>query len=541
MKIKYQHGKFIFPEEISRLAVNISCRQVDDESTQHPPTGRGASVTCSEIQVSYPDLKNVEFYRHGWNSWSPTSWWSVHKPPYRVWNNPPRSLTAEDAYSDDPEVHQSYLLTAIKLDSGKDFIMLIGALGGESGYFEIGEHLLTARKLPDKTGYSAHNAPANCNKDSDVSWWIGIGKELSVFSAYATALRKSLGSKAKRPNRYPGGIWSSWYSWFEEISEETIETEIIPATRSGYQVLEIDDGWEKGIGDWQPNAKFPSGLETLANKIRSHDLTPGIWVSPFIASGNSAIVHEHPEYFIHDFSGNLEPAGYNWGDYYYGLDCTHPGAKSWLKKILTTIYGWGFRYFKLDFLNAAAIVGRRYQTVSRECAYREGLKTIRETLPNAYLMASGALIGPSLGLVDGMRVGPDTAPYWDNTERKRDPSGPAVRNAALNSLSRYWLKPLVALDPDVAFTRSRGSLLSPEANEITQNLARVCGIFSCSDPYTWLINSEKNQVKELCTEFKIPPSVNQISRFSFRSGTKEVDFTPWLYPSGRVSDRILAK
>lgn len=541
MKIKYQHGKFIFPEEISKLAVNISCRQVDDESNQQPPTGRGASVTCSEIQVSYPDLKNGEFYRHGWNSWSPTSWWSVDKPPYRVWNNPPRSLTAEDAYSDDPEVHQSYLLTAIKLDSGKDFIMLIGALGGESGYFEIGEHLLTARKLPDKTGYSAHNAPANCNKDSDVSWWIGIGKELSVFSAYATALRKSLGSKAKRPNRYPGGIWSSWYSWFEEISEETIETEIIPATRSGYQVLEIDDGWEKGIGDWQPNAKFPSGLETLANKIRSHDLTPGIWVSPFIASGNSAIVHEHPEYFIHDFSGNLEPAGYNWGDYYYGLDCTHPGAKSWLKKILTTIYGWGFRYFKLDFLNAAAIVGRRYQTVSRECAYREGLKTIRETLPNAYLMASGALIGPSLGLVDGMRVGPDTAPYWDNTERKRDPSGPAVRNAALNSLSRYWLKPLVALDPDVAFTRSRGSLLSPEANELTQNLARVCGIFSCSDPYTWLINSEKNQVKELCTEFKIPPSVNQISRFSFRSGTKEVDFTPWLYPSGRVSDRILAK
>lgn len=541
MKIKYQHGKFIFPEQISSSAANISCGQVGDATSQQPPTGSGVSVTCAEIQVSYPDLKNVEFYRHGWNSWSPTSWWSVHKPPYRVWNNPPRSLTAEDAYSDDPEVHQSYLLTAIKLDSGKDFIMLIGALGGESGYFEIGEHLLTARKLPDKTGYSAHNAPANCNKDSDVSWWIGIGKELSVFSAYATALRKSLGSKAKRPNRYPGGIWSSWYSWFEEISEETIETEIIPATRSGYQVLEIDDGWEKGIGDWQPNAKFPSGLETLANKIRSHDLTPGIWVSPFIASGNSAIVHEHPEYFIHDFSGNLEPAGYNWGDYYYGLDCTHPGAKSWLKKILTTIYGWGFRYFKLDFLNAAAIVGRRYQTVSRECAYREGLKTIRETLPNAYLMASGALIGPSLGLVDGMRVGPDTAPYWDNTERKRDPSGPAVRNAALNSLSRYWLKPLVALDPDVAFTRSRGSLLSPEANELTQNLARVCGIFSCSDPYTWLINSEKNQVKELCTEFKIPPSVNQISRFSFRSGTKEVDFTPWLYPSGRVSDRILAK
>ena len=272
MKIKYQHGKFIFPEQISCSAANISCRQVDGTTNQQDLSGSGVSVTCSEIQVSYPDLENVGFYRHGWNSWSPTSWWSVNKPPYRVWNNPPRSLTAEDAYSDDPEVHQSYLLTAIKLEPGKDFIMLIGALGGESGYFEIGEHLLTARKLPDKIGYSAHTAPSNCDNVSCVSWWVGIGKELSVFRAYANALRKSLGSKAKKLNRYPGTIWSSWYSWFEEISEETIETEIIPAARSGYQVLEIDDGWEKGIGDWQPNTKFPSGLETLANKIRNNDL-----------------------------------------------------------------------------------------------------------------------------------------------------------------------------------------------------------------------------------------------------------------------------
>ena len=121
MKIKYQHGKFIFPEQISSSAANISCGQVGDTTNQQPPTGSG--VTCAEIQVSYPDLKNVEFYRHGWNSWSPTSWWSVTKPPYRVWNNPPRSLTAEDAYSDDPKVHQSYLLTAIKVDPEKDLIL----------------------------------------------------------------------------------------------------------------------------------------------------------------------------------------------------------------------------------------------------------------------------------------------------------------------------------------------------------------------------------------------------------------------------------
>ena len=541
MKITYQQGKLIFPaESFGCTTVSISGEATDSSLTMEH-TGQATEFSCSEIEITYPAHKNAEFYRHGWNSWSPTSWWSLNKPPYRVWDNPPRSLTAEDGYSDNSEIHQSYLLTAIKLDPKKDLILLVGALGGESGYFEIGNSLLTGRKLPDKTDDSALATPSNCHEDSGITWWVGVGKEIDVFSAYSTALGKSLNDKATNLSKYPGPIWSSWYSWFEEINEEIIESEIRPAASSGYQVLEIDDGWQTRIGDWQPNQKFPSGLASLASKITAHGMKAGIWVSPFIAADNSAIVREHPEYFIHDFSGKLQPAGYNWGNYYYGLDCTHPGAQSWLRTILKTISNWGFTYFKLDFLNAAAVVGKRSQTVSREHAYREGLKIIRETLPDAYLMGSGAVIGPSLGLVDGMRVSPDTAPYWDNTERKRDPSGPAVRNAALNSLSRYWLKDLVALDPDVSFTRSRGSLLSPEANEVTQDLARVCSVFSCSDPYTWLTQSETEKIRDLCKEFKTPPTAEQISRFHFRVENQDIDFTPWLYPSERISDRILAK
>lgn len=541
MKITYQQGKFIFPAENSGNSKTTIWGNATDDSPQTGQKIQVAEFSCPEIEVIYPAHEDAEFYRHGWNSWSPTSWWSVNKPPYRVWNNPPRSLTAEDAYSDDPEIHQSYLLTAIKLDPEKDLIMLIGALGGESGYFEIGNTILTGRKLPDKTDKSTFALPSRCHNHSNITWWMGVGKEIDVFSAYSTALGKSLNSNTADLSKYPGPIWSSWYSWFEEIDEKIIESEIKPAAASGYQVLEIDDGWQSRVGDWQPNQKFPSGLDSLAAKIINQNMKAGIWVSPFVAADNSTIVREHPEYFIHDFSGKLQPAGYNWGNYYYGLDCTHPGAKTWLKDILKTIFNWGFTYFKLDFLNAAAVVGKRYQAVSREQAYREGLKIIRETLPDAYLMGSGALIGPSLGLVDGMRISPDTAPYWDNTERKRDPSGPAVRNATLNSLSRYWLKDLVTLDPDVSFNRSRGSLLSPEANEVTQNLARVCSIFSCSDPYTWLTQSEAEKIRELCKEFKTPPAAEQISRFHFRVETQDIDFTPWLYPSERISDRILAK
>lgn len=46
-------------------------------------------------------------------------------------------------------------------------------------------------------------------------------------------------------------------------------------------------------------------------------------------------------------------------------------------------------------------------------AYREGLRIIREASGDAYIVGCGAPILPSVGLVDAMRVSPDTAPEWE--------------------------------------------------------------------------------------------------------------------------------
>lgn len=75
-------------------------------------------------------------------------------------------------------------------------------------------------------------------------------------------------------------MWSSWYSWFEEVSASAIDTEIGPAQRSGYAVLQIDDGWERGIGDWQANDDFPEGMGAIAERIRAAGMTPGLWIAP---------------------------------------------------------------------------------------------------------------------------------------------------------------------------------------------------------------------------------------------------------------------
>jgi len=65
---------------------------------------------------------------------------------------------------------------------------------------------------------------------------------------------------------------------------------------------------------------------------------------------------------------------------------------------------------------------------------------------------------PSLGLCDGLRVGPDVAGYW-NSRRDDDllknSAIPGTRNAIRTTLQRLWLKPLVQTDPDVAYFRTQ--------------------------------------------------------------------------------------
>lgn len=489
------------------------------------------TLTASHLEIVFtPRLpESTQYYRHGYTSWSATNWWFLDRQPWRVWNNPARTLTAEDASTDCADKHQSYLVTAISLDTEQ--CLLVGSLQGKSALFQVNQERILGTSLDN-------------DSSQNLQWWVGIGEEAEVFSKYAQALRNSL------PSRHdlqisPGAVWSSWYSWFEEITADKIREEIAPAARNGYKVIQIDDGWEEKIGDWQANQDFPQGMQQLATEISTAGLTPGLWIAPFIATADAPIVHDHPEYFVHREDGSLQAAGYNWGQYYYALDTSHPGAQEWLKSLIKQVQNWGYRYLKLDFLNAATIPGVRYQDIDREEAYRIGIEILREHAPNSYLLGSGAVIAPSLGYLDGIRVGPDTAPYWDNTDRKQDPTGPALRNALRNSLARVWLKDIIEPDPDVVFFRTHGSLLSPEVNQVSHDLARVCGVLSCSDPDSWLLPEQRQLVKEICEEF-IPessqtPKVTRLSRYRFQIGSRLVDFEPWINPRGRISDRLLVK
>lgn len=522
------------------------------EQSHIPLDETGYEFSAPYLQLEHDFPASTSFLRHGWNSWSASAWWQIDKKPWRVWNNLERTRTAEDAASDTANLHRSYFVTAL---SQSHECLLIGSLSSHTAVFDLVENRVLGRSLTaiDNINLKIDSLDNNQGKlevnksnasveHSLTHFFIAVGDENTCWQSYIRKLQSVHTVANAQSRKIAPPVWCSWYSYFEEITQEIIRAEIAGAKKLGYRAIQIDDGWEEQVGTWRPNHKFSDGMSALATDIKDQGIMPGLWLSPFIAMQNSEIFQTHPEIFIHDSDGVPLPVGYNWGEAYYGLDCTHPTAQIWLKDLLTTVTGWGYQYLKLDFLYAAAFAGQRYKNIPRESAYRQGIEILRSAAPDAYLLGSGAVIAPSLGVLDGIRVGPDTAPYWDVQERKCDPTAPGLRNALRSTIARAWLRHVIDIDPDVALFRTRGSLLSPDANAISWEAARLGGVFSCSDPYTWLSNDERQAVKRLTHCVPLPAEqIIQLDRYRFQIGEDIVDFEPWINPSSRMSDRILVK
>jgi len=69
-------------------------------------------------------------------------------------------------------------------------------------------------------------------------------------------------------------------------------------------------------------------------------------------------------------------------------------------------------FFTIAFVYAAGLDGLRHDgSPTSAQVYRQGLDLVRSAIgPEAYLLGCGMPLLPSVGKVDGMRIGADTAP-----------------------------------------------------------------------------------------------------------------------------------
>ena len=267
-------------------------------------------------------------------------------------------------------------------------------------------------------------------------------------------------------------------------------------------------------------------MPAFAKKIKDTRRTAGIWLSPFIVSPNQTIFNDHPEWLLRDDEGIPVSAGLNWTGKTFALDVTHPEVLEWLDKLIRKVVGWGFNYLKLDFLYAGALIGKRYQKLPREDGYRNALKVIRTAAGDAYILACGAPIIPSLGLCDGIRIGPDVSNYWINqalTTWLNNPNETSTQNAIRTSLHRLWLSPLINIDPDVIYFRSKYNALKPHENQLLQDLGTVTGFKGTSDLPTWM---NKEEIGTIRRYIELTPTVVKSGRYKFQIDGRNVDFSP---------------
>ncbi len=278
--------------------------------------------------------------------------------------------------------------------------------------------------------------------------------------------------------------WCSWYGYRHDRVTEDVMLEhaaFIAGRRDRLplDVVLLDDGYATAPGDWlSPNDRFPAGLEKLAAGIRAHGLVPGIWVAPFLASASSALFKAHPEWMVQDDTGRPLGRDVEWAvpkEPWYALDGSHPEVQAHLRELFATLRGWGFGYFKLDFLFVGCGRGHRARPVTRAAAYREGLAAVRAGAGDAYLLGCTAPYPPSVGLVDGMRVSHDIHPggvLWD-----------AFAEAMRETHQRGWAhRALWNADHDVLLVRDVDRSGYDTARAIAASIGLSGGALFAGDP-----------------------------------------------------------
>lgn len=249
----------------------------------------------------------------------------------------------------------------------------------------------------------------------------GTSREV-LYDKLTAAIAKHHPRLAHEPE--PVG-WCSWYCFGPNVTAKNIEdnTAWIKTHLTALQYIQVDDGYQPWMGDWLETGKaFNGGTENVLKGIKAKGLQPAIWVAPFIASPQSRLFHDHPDWFVKDENGapmrsdKVGFGGWRLGPWYV-LDGTHPEVQQYLTNLFKTMREqWGCTYFKLDANYWGAIHGGVHydKNATRIEAYRRGMEAIRKGAGDAFLLGCNHPIWPSLGLVHGSRSSMDISRDWQS-------------------------------------------------------------------------------------------------------------------------------
>lgn len=208
--------------------------------------------------------------------------------------------------------------------------------------------------------------------------------------------------------------WESWYHYAIAIDPESLleNARLLRERfggRPGFDLFQIDDGWQQTYGAWWPRPPFPDDLGELVEQVHRLDLRCGLWLAPFMVVPRAVgLGDEHPEWCVRneETGGNLVDRHDRWA-----LDASNPEVMDYLRDLGAQVRAWGVDMVKLDFLYQGAQEGGRHDPrVTGTHALRRGLGTFVEQLgDDVYVLGCGAPMLPMVGICHANRIGHDLA------------------------------------------------------------------------------------------------------------------------------------
>ena len=447
------------------------------------------------------DPAGLSFLRNGYQSWSTARSYRVTEKPLRPWLGliSLASSNMANLPSNTRGILSSEMFSII-CDFHKDEDFLVGQAAPFNQFFYI---RLNLYEKPSKMSYFelVYDFGRKMIGPGETIELDGIimakGRSTQLQSKYFSFIRQQMKLKLPRENR---SGWCSWYYYFNKISPQIILDNLtqVRGRDLPFDVIQIDDGYQDRVGDWlRLRPEFEDKMPVLADAIRKAGYEPGLWLAPFVAEKGSDLVQTHPEYLLRNEYGKAIVAGYNvfWpGHWYYGLDATNPRFEEYIRHVIRTITKeWGFRYLKCDFLFGGCLRGGTHHdlTLSRAEVLRHGMRLIREEAgKGAFIVGCGMPLSAGIGLVEAMRVGPDTGPYWSKAGGRLLNTGAVVgvRNSIRNVMVRSGThRKLWLLDPDCVMLRKRQTHLTAAERQSQINAIVVSGgLLLYSDDFTQL-------------------------------------------------------
>ena len=307
--------------------------------------------------------------------------------------------------------------------------------------------------------------------------------------------------------------YTSWYNFYQDISEEKILQNLAAVERSGvdFDVFQIDDGYQTAVGDWLSidKKKFPHGMKPIADRVKAGGMTAGIWMAPFSCQKKSRVAREHPDWLLRGEDGKPLLCGANWGGF-YALDLYHPEARAYIRTCLqTAVREWGFTLLKLDFLYCVCLRPTAERT--RGMMMFDAMDFIRSCVPEARILGCGVPLAAAFGKVEYCRIGCDVGLDWNDKplmrliHRERVSTKNSLRNTVFRrqlSGRAFWN------DPDVFLLRDENISLTWEQRETLAKLnALYGGVKFTSDNISGYHARQQAVLKQVLTA-KYPEKTN---------------------------------